>query len=55
MNDSATITGNTADLDDPRVSLGGGIWSYRGTLRGVTCAPHANANVFDNSPDDCDL
>ena len=47
MRDSATITQNIAD------SAGGGVYSYRGDLVGVICAPNANANVFDNSLNDC--
>jgi hypothetical protein len=45
MNDAATITRNTG---------GAGIYVYGGTLVGVICAPKANANVFDNTPDDCE-
>jgi hypothetical protein len=50
MRDSATITRNTSDA---RLRPGSGGVYAAGTLRGVICAPNANANVFDNSPDDC--
>jgi hypothetical protein len=52
MNDSATITGNRAGITFHN-NHGGGVSSYGGRVVGVICAPKANANVYDNNPDDC--
>jgi hypothetical protein len=47
LEDAASISGNTAG------SQGGGVEDVGGTLRGVSCAPAASANVHHNTPDDC--
>jgi hypothetical protein len=51
MNDSSTIARNITD--PTRSRWPGGLDSEGDRLIGVICGPKANANVFDNSPDDC--
>ena len=54
MHDSATITRNTAYARLPSGELGGGIYAITAAASSASSArPKANANVYDNSPDDC--
>jgi hypothetical protein len=53
MNDASTITRTTTD--PTRSRWPGGLDSEGDRLVGVICAPKANANVYDNSPDDCSI
>jgi hypothetical protein len=48
MHGSSAIRGNTA-----AIGPGGGVRDQGASLAGVVCAPAADPNVRDNSPDDC--
>jgi hypothetical protein len=51
MRGSSSITGNVVlEGGGPR---GGGVYHFSGTLAGVRCAPDPDANVKNNTPDDC--
>lgn len=51
MSASSSIRENTAGFQ------GGGLfhWGMGATRNGVNCAPHTYANVYGNTPDDCQL
>jgi hypothetical protein len=56
MTEQSTITENAAPdkVDDIEGTYrGGGIYHSGGTLAGVGCGPHTDANVYLNTPDDC--
>jgi nitrous oxidase accessory protein NosD len=51
--EGGTVTLNDrGSIHDNRADKGGGVLNA-GTLDGAVCAPKGDANVFDNSPDDC--
>lgn len=43
----------TSSIQGNAAARGGGIHSDGGTEVGIVCAPAPDANVHDNSPDDC--
>ena len=49
MSATSTVTGNTAN------AYAGGVDHSYGSRSGVVCYPELGANVFGNSPDDCNL